>query len=122
MIVGIGIDVVDVADFERRLSSGAVLRAFSEDELAYADRFKTRRAEVLAVRWAAKEAFLKAIGTGLRMEWSLKQIEVVHDDNGRPALNLGLVIKDALPVNARILCSLSHSNTCAVASIIIEQE
>jgi holo-[acyl-carrier protein] synthase len=122
MIVGIGVDIVEVEDFARRLARGALAKVFSVREWAYADSQPNRRAEILAARWAAREAFAKALGAGLRAEWPLDQIEVVHDDAGRPHINLGPAMIGLLPPNARIACSLSHSTSYAIAFVCIERD
>ena len=86
MILGIGTDIVDVAQFERRIERGRLLRVFSEAELAYADEKPKRRMQTLAARWAAKEAFAKALGTGIRAEWNLDELEVVSRRAARKVL------------------------------------
>lgn len=122
MIVGVGVDIVDVADFEARLDREAVLGAFSEAEREYAESLPLRRAGILAARWAAKEAFGKALGTGLRVGWPLSEIEIRHDDAGQPVLHLGEFYKAMLPTGARAHCSLSHTRSYATAYVVIEQE
>jgi holo-[acyl-carrier protein] synthase len=120
MIAGLGTDIVDVADFARRYERGSLDRIFSDGERAYAEGQPRRRIEILAARWAAKEAFAKALGCGLRAEWRLQEIEVVHDDLGRPGLKLGPAIVGLLPAGARVHLSLSHIPSSAVAVVIIE--
>jgi holo-[acyl-carrier protein] synthase len=120
MILGIGVDIVDVADFERRLQGGSLLKAFSGRDRAYADQRPVRRAEILAARWAAKEALAKALGTGLRAEWPLVEIEVTHDSEGRPLLELGPTFQTLIPPGSRVHCTLSHSPAMAVAFVVIE--
>jgi holo-[acyl-carrier protein] synthase len=122
MILGVGVDIVDVADFEARLGRETVLNAFSEAEQEYADSLPQRRAGILAARWAAKEAFGKALGSGLRVGWPLREIEVAHDAAGRPFLNLGDIFQAMLPEGARVLCSLSHTRAHATACVIIEAD
>lgn len=120
MILGVGTDIVDVPDLERRIERGSFRKAFSENELAYADSLPGQRIEILAARWAAKEAFAKALGTGLRVEWPLHELEILHDDAGRPVMALGPSLQDLLPCGAKIHCSLSHTRSQAVATVIIE--
>ncbi len=120
MILGIGTDLVDVAEMARRIERGRLLRVFSEGERAYADSKPKRRMQTLAARWAAKEAFAKALGTGIRAEWNLEEIEVVNGDGGQPELRLGPSVRGALPEGACVHVSLSHTSTSAVAVVIIE--
>ncbi len=90
MIIGVGTDIARVARFERAIARHGerfVERLLGEDErVDFRDR--GRSANYLAKRFAAKEAFVKALGTGLRhgMRWT--EIQVVNDTLGRPALRL----------------------------------
>ena len=120
MIVGIGIDIVDLADFEPRLARDSFLNLFSSREIAYADSLPLRRAEILAARFAAKEAFVKALGAGLRAEWPLRELEVLHDEDGRPQLALDGPFAALLPPGSHVHVSLSHTRTSAAAVIVIE--
>lgn len=120
MILGIGTDIVDVAEFEGRMERGRLPRVFSEAELAYADQKPKHRTQVLAARWAAKEAFAKALGTGIRAEWNLAEIEVVSGEGGKPELRLGPSVLGVLSEGARVLVSLSHTKTYATAVVIVE--
>jgi holo-[acyl-carrier protein] synthase len=121
MIAGIGIDIVEVADVERRLKREAFLNIFSDAERAHADSLPLQRAEMLAGRFAAKEAFGKALGTGLRVGWDLRNIAIVNDAAGRPQIELGKSMKDLVPPGAQIHVSISHVKTHAVAVVVIEQ-
>ena len=120
MIIGVGIDIVEVADMARRLDNPSFLKVFSEREQAYAAGRGARRAAILASRWAGKEAFGKALGTGLRAEWPLSQIEILHAAGGRPTIELGPALQALLPPAACIHCSLSHTAAYATACVIIE--
>jgi len=120
VIIGVGIDIVEVNDLEQRLERGTLLKVFSQSERAYAEGRPRRRREILGARWAAKEAFLKALGTGIRAEWPLAQIEVSHDDAGRPRIRLGEAVVHLLPADAVIHLSLTHTPTYAAAVVIIE--
>lgn len=120
MIFGLGIDIVEVPELESRLERKTFLNVFSVRELEYADSLPLQRAEILAGRWAAKEAFAKALGSGIRTEWSLSEIEVVHDARGRPVIELSARIQALLPETGRVHCSLSHTRSAAAAVVIIE--
>jgi len=94
MIVGIGSDLVAVARFEKMLARhGARLvdRLLGEDERVAWDqsaRSPTMQAAWLAKRFAVKEATAKALGTGIRGDVTLRAIQTVHDEFGRPELKL----------------------------------
>jgi len=122
MIIGIGVDMVEVANVERRVRRETFLNVFSDAERAHADSLPLQRAEILAARLAAKEAFGKALGTGLRVGWDLRCIEVVNDPNGRPRIELGRSLRDILPLGAQAHLSISHTKTHAVAVVVIEGE
>ena len=120
MIYGVGIDIVEVADVARRLRRETFLNIFSDGERAHADSLPLQRAEILAARFAAKEAFGKALGTGLRPGWDLREIETVHDARGRPRIELGPALKKVLPPHATMHLSISHVKTHATAVVVIE--
>jgi holo-[acyl-carrier protein] synthase len=122
MILGLGMDVVEVSNMGKRLQrSPALMWVFSEGERAYADARPRNRTAILAARWAAKEAFAKAVGTGIRAEWPLNEIEVVNDASGRPQLRLGEHFVRLLPPSTRVHLSLTHTHEYAAATVIIEQ-
>ena len=90
MIFGSGIDIVDISRFERFVEDhnlSLFQRLFSAGEIEYCAQ-KKKSAQHYALRFAAKEAFLKALGTGLRDGLSWHDMEVVHDGNGKPELRL----------------------------------
>jgi holo-[acyl-carrier protein] synthase len=121
MEVGIGVDVVEVARMERFLATAEHHAAgvFTRQELESCAALH-RRAEHLAARFAAKEAVLKAIGTGLgaRMRWT--DVEVLHDVSGRPKARLHGEVAAAAARRGlgEVTISLSHSAGVAIASAI----
>ncbi len=122
MIIGVGVDLVDVARVERSLTKGLLQKVFSEGERAYAESHPKRRGEILAGRWAAKEALAKALGTGLRAEWPLSEIEVVAEESGRPTLRLGSRVAHLLKEGTRAHLSISHTATTATAFVVLEED
>jgi holo-[acyl-carrier protein] synthase len=124
MIFGTGIDIVDISRFEkfvRENNEPLFNRVFTPHELAYCVT-KRRSAQHFALRFAAKEAFLKALGTGLRNGISWRDMEVVNDPFGKPELQLGGRAGELCRENnvTRIFLSLSHDGNFAVASVILE--
>jgi holo-[acyl-carrier protein] synthase len=121
MNISTGIDVVDVGRVERLLAAGPGLATtlFTARELAYSGG-RRRRTEHLAARFAAKEAVLKAIGTGLgpRMSWT--DIEIVNDVFGCPHVTLAGEVAAAARRNGlgQIAVSMSHSGGVAVAQAV----
>jgi holo-[acyl-carrier protein] synthase len=125
MIIGTGIDIVDISRFERFIQEGndAIFRRlFTEEEIEYCGG-KKRSAQHFALRFAAKEAFLKACGLGLRQGMSWHDIEVVHDRFGKPELRLsGEAHRISFDMGLRnSFTSLSHDGNYAVAMVILEQ-
>jgi holo-[acyl-carrier protein] synthase len=124
MIIGVGIDIVAVARLAQRLPSEPGLKEdlFTETEIAYCGR-KARADECFAARFAAKEAFLKAIGTGWRDGLSFTQIEVVIDELGKPGLKLsGKADEVSHTLNVQTThLSIAHESTHAVAVVILEK-
>ncbi len=124
MIFGTGIDIVDISRFERFVAEKNVSlfqRLFTAGEIDYCAA-KKRSAQHYALRFAAKEAFLKALGTGLREGLSWRDMEVVHDSYGKPALKLSGEAERLFVSKGLTSCflSLSHDGNCAVASVILE--
>jgi len=119
---GIGVDAVDVGRFRRVLERrpGIVDRLFTDDERTYAARGRDR-GQRLAVRFAAKEAVLKALGVGIGSA-GFRDVEVVRADNGRPGLVLSgraAQLSDGRGVR-RWHLSLTHTDTVAVATVVAE--
>jgi holo-[acyl-carrier protein] synthase len=116
-IAGIGVDVVDLARFERALSRTPALlsRLFAEGE-------RDRPLRSLAGRFAAKEAFMKALGESTGIRWH--DMEVVQDGLGAPTLAVSgaaAVLVEAKGI-VRIHLSMSHDAGVAVASVVCETE
>ncbi len=123
MIFGIGIDTIEVSRIAKQLSEDERFthRVFTEGEIEYCEG-KKHAAEHYAARFAAKEALLKALGTGLRgpMKWT--DMEVFKDDAGKPAIRVSGHVRELVEKNGsfRIHVSLSHIKDMASAVIIIE--
>ena len=125
MILGTGIDIIEVERIEQALlrhGDRFLARLFTPGEIAYSESSKTHRTRRLAARFAAKEATLKAFGLGLRdVKWT--DIEVVHDALGKPSLRLtGRLAEIAAERGvARLHLSLSHCKEYAIAQVVAER-
>ena len=123
MIIGTGIDIIEVERVAERVGSGNGFRelVFSKDEILYCDS-KAFPFQHYAGRFAAKEAFLKAVGRGWDSGLSLHEIEVVNLPNGKPELRLcGQTEKELVYLGIRsIHLSLSHLKSVATAIVILE--
>jgi len=124
MIVGMGIDLADVArirvSFER-FGERFGNRVFTESEIAYAER-KANRFERYAARFAAKEAGMKAIGTGWSRGVTWHDFEVTNLPSGKPVLRLsGAAARLAAALKVRnISLSMTHTAEIAMAQVILE--
>jgi holo-[acyl-carrier protein] synthase len=122
MIVGHGIDLVEIRQIERRLAAAQdewVGGAFTEAEQAQADP-EPHRAQYFAGRYAAKEAVAKALGTGFSGEVTWHDVEILRTETGAPTVNLSegaLEAAKALGITGWLL-SISHVDAFAVASAI----
>lgn len=112
---GIGIDIIEIERVKSAVKAHKekfLQKIFTERELEYCKNRRAIRFPELAARFAAKEAYSKAIGTGLRgIRW--KDIEVINEKSGKPRL----YIKKKLRKNVQV--SLSHSNDYATAVVLV---
>jgi holo-[acyl-carrier protein] synthase len=125
MILGIGVDQVEVARIERlieRWPERGRSRLFTEREQATCES-RQRRADCYAARFAAKEAFVKALGCGLREGMQWPEIEVRTEANGRPRIVLAGAAQRAFLSRGggAIHLSFTHEDGQAVAFVIIER-
>lgn len=120
MIIGIGTDIVECARLAHALDS-IRKRAFTENETRYAEShydFLPR----YAGRWAAKEAFAKALGTGFGENCRWQEVEIVNDEKGKPVIKLHGNAQESFNAmgGKRVHLSISHEKSYATAMVIIE--
>lgn len=129
MIVGTGIDIVEVDRIEKLLQQHPerfLAKLFTSGEISYAQGQK-HTAQAIAHRFAAKEALVKALGIGFQEEIRFHDIEVIKSPLGQPQIVLTGKAKQLLeqliaPETVyQIHCSLSHTASHAVALVIIEK-
>ncbi len=86
MIFGIGIDIIEVKRIKKRLEDNDALRQklYTETEQSYCESGNVVKYQSYAARFAAKEAFFKALGTGYRYGMAFHEIEVLNDELGKP--------------------------------------
>ncbi len=123
MIHGIGIDIIETERVGEKIAKENGFRelVFSPGEIAYCE-IKANKYEHYAARFAAKEAFMKAIGTGWFGKIAFNEIEVVNEEYGKPAIQLLGNTKEFLAeknIN-KISVSMSHLKNVASAVVIIE--
>lgn len=124
MIVGTGIDIIEVARVAEKVNkdNGFRDKVFSKNEIEYCETGGNRE-QHYAVRFAVKEAFLKATGGGLTLGYDLYEIEVLNGDKGQPYVSLQGNFKTLAGQHGwnKIHVSLSHVQSMACAIVIIEQ-
>ena len=123
MIKGLGIDAVSIERFhDWRSRPGILERFFHPQELEDARRRGPMQMATLAARFAAKEAFGKALGTGLA-GFSAREVSVVNDEHGQPHLRLAGRALEALVASGgtRAMVTLTHEHDYAIAVVVIEE-
>ena len=125
MIYGIGTDVVEVKRIKEALHKHGIALAkkiLTSQELVTFKQTKSKD-NFLAKRFAAKEAFAKALGTGMRTPVSFKSIEVIHDSLGKPKIKtvpqLTLLVKSHNIKHCHL--SISDEKNIAAAFVVLEK-
>ena len=126
MIRGIGTDIIDVKRIRASIlrSPAFQKRVFSDNEITYCDEAKGRmRFERYAGRFAAKEAFLKACGTGLSGPFRFNEITVTHTPLKQPEITLmgQTAVTFQQTLGGKMFLSLSHLPQYAIATALIEK-
>ena len=122
MIIGIGTDIIEVERVEKAITQEAFKKKiFTEREVAYCESQK--KGESFAARFAAKEAFFKALGTGWRDGMGITEVEILNDSLGKPEIHLTGKAKEVFEQKGgtHIHLSLSHIKSQAIAFVILEQ-
>lgn len=125
MIYGIGTDIVEVARLEHSIQQFGdefATRVLAESEMEIYLKTKLK-ARFLAKRFAAKEAFSKALGTGIRGVVSFQNIAVSHDELGKPLLILAQDLADFVHEKriTQMHVSISDEKNLAAAFVVLEQ-
>ena len=122
-MLGIGCDLADVERIEKAIArKGFKEGVFTPEEITFCTGSHGDKVQSYAARFAAKEAFLKAIGTGLRGGGQLTEISVANDELGKPELKVtGYYASyiEKLGVK-KIHLTLSHTATTAMAVVVLE--
>ncbi|MBP5729357.1 MAG: holo-ACP synthase [Clostridia bacterium] len=120
MIKGLGLDLCEISRMDKLLGNDRFLiRYFTENEAAYIRSKGTTAAQTAAGIYAAKEALTKALGTGIAFD--LREIEVVHDEAGKPGYRLTGKAAE-LGGSDSFLLSVSHDGGISAAVCVREQE
>lgn len=123
MICGIGTDISEVKRFEKWVKKPGLYRRFFNEKELKTSKSLSANCQHLAARFAAKEAFSKALGTGIVFD--LQEVFVTNDELGKPILNVegkaSDILKDKFG-NCNVHLSLSHEREYAIAFVIIESK
>ena len=122
MLIGVGCDVIEIARVQKAIVKRSfVERVFAPEEIAYCESRGKQAAASFAARFAAKEAVLKALGTGLR-GGELTEIVITNDELGKPSVQLlGYHGQLAAKLGVKkIAISMSHSRETALAYVVME--
>lgn len=125
MISGIGFDMIDITRIKDRVNRESGFReyVFHPNEISYCEKM-SKKEQHYAARFAAKEALLKALGTGLQSGLTLNEIEVMNDSLGKPSFAFHGNSKNQIQSigDFSIQLSLSHLETVAGAVVVIESK
>lgn len=120
-ILGLGIDIIEnsrIQESINNLGQNFIKRLFSENEQNYCNKYNNKIPHY-AVRFAAKEALVKALGCGFGKDFSFLDCEIINDERGKPHIHLSdKAIKKFN--NPKFHVSLSHSDQYATAIVIWE--
>lgn len=123
MIVGVGIDLVECGRF-LDWSAFKKQRIFTKKELEYADNDNANSERHLANFWAAREAFLKALGTGFGESIAFSDVSVTHNEFGKPELQIvggaKSTLKELAGGTAKTHLSITDQDDYSAAIVVIE--
>jgi holo-[acyl-carrier protein] synthase len=122
MIYGIGTDLCEVNRIKQSIEKYGekfVKRVFTQTEIEYCDLYKDKKYVHYAARFAAKEAFSKAIGTGFTEGFKLNEVGIVNEVSGKPNIELFGSLKEKYS-HLKVHISLSHTDDNAHAYLILE--
>ena len=127
MVLGLGTDLIEIERVQQsidRFGDRFIQRLFTSGEIDYCLRKKKQSTESFAARFAAKEAGAKALGTGISRGISWREIEVRRKAGERPTLHLsGRAAERAAAMGVkRVQLSLTHSQTVAMAIVVVEDQ
>ena len=117
MIVGHGIDIEELASIQNAVKKreGFAQRVLTDKEMERFASLKGRRqVEYLAGRWSAKEAFSKAMGTGIG-KLGFQDLEILNNERGAPYFSKS-------PFSGKVWLSISHTDQFVTASVILEED
>jgi holo-[acyl-carrier protein] synthase len=124
MIKGLGIDIVEVERIQNAIEKYKdkfLNKIFTQEEIEYSESFKSKKYVHFSARFAVKEAFSKAIGTGITQGFKFNEIMTINEQSGEPKI----VLKDNMKEkygDFSFFVSISHTDSNAVAVVIMEEK
>ncbi|MEN8208827.1 MAG: holo-ACP synthase [Candidatus Fermentibacteria bacterium] len=120
-LIGVGIDIVDIGIFKKRLDDGMITDLFLPGEIEYCSS-RARPWESYAARFAAKEASFKALGAGLSHGLRWRNVEIIKEESGAVSVQLnGKALEQARNKHVKqVRLSISHSGENAIAVVTME--
>ena len=126
-ILGIGVDIIQNSRIKKTIKNKSfVSRIFSKSEITNSKK-KNNKTNYFAKRFAAKEAFIKSIGFGIRKGINFKDIYVINDKFGKPNIKFSnkvnnLIVKKLKTRNFDIFLSLSDEKNYSIAFVVIQKK
>ena len=125
-IIGAGVDIVDNSRIKKSILNNSFLnRVFSNDEILISKNMKNK-SSYFAKRFAAKEAFVKSLGTGFRNGLNFKDISVINNKLGKPSFFISNKIKNMIKKRFKVskfkfFLSISDEKNYSVAFVIFQK-
>ena len=125
-IVGTGVDIVENSRIKKSILNNSFLnRVFTKEEILISKKMKNK-SSYFAKRFAAKEAFVKSLGTGFRNEFNFKDISVINDKLGKPSFFITKKIKNIIKKKFKInsfnfFLSISDEKKYSIAFVIFQK-
>ena len=126
-IIGIGVDIIQNSRIKKAIKNKSfVNRIFTKSEIL-SSKIRNYKTNYFAKRFAAKEAFIKSIGIGIRKGINFKDINVINDKSGKPNIKFSnkvnnLIIKKFKTRNFDIFLSLSDEKNYSIAFVVIQKK
>ena len=126
MIYGIGVDILKIeriVNLYAKFQNKFITKILSDSEYVIFKKFNNieKQNSYLAKRFAAKEAFVKALGTGFRDKLTMPNISVINNSYGKPEIFLSKELSEIIPKNLCFFLSLSDEKEYVVAYVVIER-
>tara|TARA_B110000438_G_C15286109_1_gene424798 strand:- start:23 stop:409 length:387 start_codon:yes stop_codon:yes gene_type:complete len=126
-ILGIGVDIVENIRIHKLLKNKLFIkRIFSNSEILIANKIKDKKS-YYSKRFAAKEAFVKSIGTGFRDKLNFSDISIINDKLGKPSFRINKIIKKIVKKQFKItsfnfFLSISDEKKYSIAYVILQKK